>query len=201
MLPVLALLGIALVGIAAVAGSRLVGPVAPSGGQSATAREEGQSSADPWVLQPGAADRIKAAGLPVLPNEGTGEHFHAHLDVYVDGKAVTVPAWIGFTDGSPGQPGGASPVHTHDASGIIHIEAETPGDRYTLAQILREWGVLTENGAIGAYAAEEWSVFVNGARQENGPDLAALHPQEEIVLVHGLTPTPVPAAYAFPADI
>ncbi|MDQ0213479.1 hypothetical protein [Arthrobacter bambusae] len=156
---------------------------------------------NPWALQPGAADRIRDTGLPLLANEGTGEHFHAHLDVYADGKAVSVPAGIGFADLTQGQTGGRSPVHTHDTSGIIHVEAQTPGEHFTLAQFLREWGVLTGNGTLGGHPAGDWSVFVNGTRSEDKPDTVLLHPKEEIALVQGISPVPVPATYAFPANL
>ncbi|BAS16655.1 conserved hypothetical protein [Arthrobacter sp. Hiyo8] len=142
------------------------------------------------ALQPDAADRIRGVGLPILANEGTGEHFHAHLDMYVDGKAVSVPAGIGFADVNQGQSGGRSPVHTHDASGIIHVEADTPGERFTLAQFLREWGVLAGNATIGGHPAGEWSVFVNGTRSQGPPDTVVLHPKEEIALVQGTAPYP-----------
>lgn len=126
----------------------------------------------------GAPDRIRGTGLLVLADEGTGEHFHAHLDVYIDGKTVNVPAGIGFEDLTQGQTGGRSPVHTHDTSGIIHVEAETPGERFTLAQFLREWGVLAESGTIGGHPAGERSVFVNGTRSEGTPETVVLHPKE-----------------------
>ena len=90
----------------------------------------------------GGAERIKEAGLPVLNMEGAAEHFHAHLDVFVDGKPVAVPADIGFSFSSTGQPNGISALHTHDESGIVHFEAPVAGDTYTLGQLLTEWGVL-----------------------------------------------------------
>jgi hypothetical protein len=92
-----------------------------------------------WELDTkGGAERIKAAGLPVLSMEGSAEHFHAHLDVFVDGKPVVVPAYIGFSFAVTGQPNGISALHTHDESGIIHIEAPVAGDTYTLGQLLTE---------------------------------------------------------------
>ncbi|MGZ4662045.1 MAG: hypothetical protein ACXVYB_12275, partial [Arthrobacter sp.] len=160
-----------------------------------------QRPSDPWALQPGATDRILAAGLPILPDEGTGEHYHAHLDVYLDGKAVTVPAWIGFTDGAPGQLAGVSPAHTHDVTGIIHIEAEKPGESFTLAQVLREWGVLADSGSIGGHPAGEWAVYVNGVQQAGPAGQVVFRAWDEIVLVHGAAPSPLPSSYAFPPNL
>ena len=59
-----------------------------------------QKSAPPW--DSGAKklqQRLKAIGLQPLPVEGTVVHIHQHLDVYVDGKHVTVPALIGIGPG------------------------------------------------------------------------------------------------------
>lgn len=102
-------------------------PATPSAATAATAPATG------WELDPASgAQRIKAAGLDVLTAEGTAEHYHAHLDVLVDGKAVTVPAEIGFSFGADGRPNGISALHTHDTTGILHIEAPTAGQKYTL---------------------------------------------------------------------
>jgi len=79
-------------------------------------------------------------------------HIHPHLDVSVDGTPVTVPAQIGidpslWKDHSLDQystPGLAA-LHTHDASGTIHVES-TAYRNYTLGQFLSIWGGLDTNG-------------------------------------------------------
>src|SRR5712691_7626610 len=64
-------------------------------------------------------------------------HFHPHLSLMIDGKSVTVPSQIGidtslWKDHSLDQYGmqamsngmtGMAPLHTHDASGTIHVES------------------------------------------------------------------------------
>lgn len=177
------------------------GQTATTAGTDRSVAAAGPVQPNPWAIQEGAADRIRAAGLPVMTDEGTGEHFHDHLDVYVDGKSVTVPTGIGFTDPTQGETGGRSPVHTHDASGIIHIEAASPGERYTLGQVLRQWGVLADTGAIGGSPAAGWAIFVNGTRQQTDPYTVTLQPKQEIVLVRGTAPDPLPATYNFPANL
>ena len=37
-------------------------------------------------------DRAQAVGISSLPTEGTELHIHQHLDIFVNGKHVTVPA-------------------------------------------------------------------------------------------------------------
>lgn len=64
-----------------------------------------------------------------------GLHWHAELDLYVKGMKQDIPADIGI--GSVHQP-----VHTHDASGTIHLEF--PGlvrrQDTTLGQFFKNWG-------------------------------------------------------------
>lgn len=152
----------------------------------------------------GGGDRIKAAGLEVLHAEGAAEHFHAHLDVFVDGKPVAVPADIGFSFTATGQPNGISALHSHDESGIIHIEAPTPGATYTLGQFLTEWGVLdgTDPTPGTAHSTQDgWSVAVNGVRHDGKITDVVLKAHDEVVLYQGTAPVPLPATFTFPAGL
>jgi hypothetical protein len=81
-------------------------------------------------------------------------HFHPHLNLMIDGKPVTVPSQIGIVpslwkDHSLDQYGmqamsngmsGMAPLHTHDASGTIHVESNV-NRNYTLGEFLNIWGV------------------------------------------------------------
>jgi len=55
--------------------------------------------------------RLDAIGVPA--RAGLTRHVHQHLDVFVNGKRVVVPAEIGIGDRL------LSPLHTHDASGVM----------------------------------------------------------------------------------
>jgi hypothetical protein len=170
-------------------------PAPPPGGPSATT----------WGLDPaGAAGRIQGAGLQVLTAEGTAEHFHAHLDVVVHGKPVTVPEGIGVTLGPDGKPNGISSLHTHDTSGIIHIEAPAAGQRYTLGQLLQEWGMLGGTGCIGpdcSSEADKWTVYVNGKIKTWDVTGVALGAHDQIALVYGKEVAFIDPNYSFPAGL
>ncbi len=60
------------------------------------------------------------ASLPKYPQSQilsrTGIHVHSALSIIINGKKIEVPADIGIT------PTRHSPMHTHDASGTIHME-------------------------------------------------------------------------------
>jgi hypothetical protein len=58
-----------------------------------------------------------AANVPCGPSEVFERHAHAHLTIVVRGQLRPVPANIGITATQ------ICWVHTHDASGVIHIEA------------------------------------------------------------------------------
>ena len=86
-------------------------------------------------------------------------HNHVRLNVTVDGQAVVVPAHIGMTmvgqaedpllygDHSLDKYGmaGMSPLHTHDAIGLIHVESNTMRN-FTLGEFLDIWKGLDTNG-------------------------------------------------------
>ncbi|GAC1382403.1 MAG: hypothetical protein NVSMB43_23370 [Pseudarthrobacter sp.] len=203
-------LAIALTVSALIAGATACGapaqtaPSQPAASPATVPASAAPAGAGGWALDPaGGAARIKAAGLDILNAEGNAEHYHAHLDVFVDGKPITVPAEIGFSFSGGGQPNGISALHTHDTTGIIHIEAPTPGLTYTLGQVLREWGVLDGTDASGAPhgGTEGWTAYVNGAKQDGAVTDVVLKAHDEVVLSFGAAPSPLPRTYAFPAGL
>ena len=94
-----------------------------------------------------------------LPSNQMTLHKHVTLSVYVNGLPLTVPEHIGmvqvgkaedpllYADHSLDKYGmqGMSPLHTHDASGTIHVESNTVKD-YTLGELLDTWKGLEVNG-------------------------------------------------------
>jgi hypothetical protein len=86
-------------------------------------------------------------------------HIHPYLNVTIDGKHLTVPAQIGidpslWKDHSLDKNGmqamsdgmsGMAPLHTHDSSGVIHVESSIKRN-YTLGEFLNIWGGLDLNG-------------------------------------------------------
>src|SRR5947208_8019589 len=76
----------------------------------------GADALPPWPAPSDATAAARNAGLPMLSSEGMVEHIHVHLDVLADAQAVPVPANIGIDVAHRR----ISPLHTHDASGVIH---------------------------------------------------------------------------------
>src|SRR5215211_496693 len=120
-----------------------------------------QDSPPPWKPDyKGLGERISAMGLPGFSE--TISHTHSWLHIYDDGKTETVPANIGVDQAT----GTISPLHTHDASGIIHMEADRDFD-FTLGQVMAIWGVKFSDNQIGSLKAkgdEQLQVYLNGQR-------------------------------------
>ena len=153
----------------------------------------------PWPRNiAGLRARLDALGLPALAQEGTVLHIHQHLDLYVNGRRVTVPAGIGIDEVQ----GFISPLHTHDETGVIHVES--PDRRtFTLGQFFGVWGLRLTPRCLGGYCAtgsKSLRVFVNGKRYSGDPRALPLAAHEEILVAFGTRaqlPHPVPARFAF----
>jgi hypothetical protein len=158
------------------------------------------TSMPPWPLPGDPVAGAKAAGLDVQPMEGTAKHFHAHLDVLVNGQNVPVPANLGVAAAGNAM----AELHTHDATGMLHIEAPTPNKSYTLGQVFDEWNVMLSATALGGLktdATHTLTAYINGKPQAGEPAAIELTPHRQIALVYGPkdAKVKVPAAYAFPA--
>ena len=78
-------------------------------------------------------DRTVMDGVPTLT--GTyAFHIHVHLSIFINGQALTIPAHIGIDAN-----GIAQPAHTHDNSGVIHIESPVPRT-IVLQEFFNNWG-------------------------------------------------------------
>ncbi len=158
-----------------------------------------QVTAAPWIAEIAhLKERLASIGLPALPEEGTTLHIHQHLDIFVHGKPVAVSPGIGINE----QDRFIAPIHTHDASNVIHVESPTVQD-FTLGQFFDIWGVQFTANAIGGYtsdATNTLTVFVNGKEFAGDPRTLILAPHQEIVVTFGTKaeiPNPVPSSYTF----
>ena len=100
----------------------------------------GGSSPSGGAGVPASAELVRnteAANVPLLDAEGVATHTHTTLRVVVDGTNKQVPALIGIDPAS----GKIAALHTHDTSGLVHLESAKENDSYTLDQFLTVWGV------------------------------------------------------------
>jgi len=138
------------------------------------------------------ADRLPPLGLTTLPQEAVNTHYHSHLDIFVNGKKVRVPALIGINTGAQY----LTQLHTHDTRGVIHVESPKANDHFSLGQFLAEWGVFLNSRCIGAYCnGLKW--YVNGKLQAGNPQRYTLQSHDEIAIVVGKPPKTIPSRYQF----
>ena len=190
----------------ATAGPRTFAPTAPA---AATLVE--------WPAPPNPMELTVKAGLVPEKAESLAFHVHAHLDIFIDGEPVIVPAGIGidtkspdvkqFTeaDGSTSWGGiegcGApciSPLHTHAQFGIIHTESATPVPN-TLGQLFVEWDVALTETCVGERCAPETTIafVVNGQPYTGDPREIELSDRKEIAIVIGTPPAQIPSTADF----
>jgi hypothetical protein len=152
----------------------------------------------PWLPEiDNLLSRLNAINLPALYEEGNALHIHQHLDILLNSKPVTVPAGIGINPVARF----ISPLHTHDVSGVIHVESDVKRD-FTLGQFFDVWGVRFSKNCVGAYCAKGTNtlrVFVNGKLVSGDPRILVLREHQEIAVVYGpvATNVAVPSTYRF----
>jgi hypothetical protein len=170
------------------------------------------SAAVSWSAPKNPMALTRAAGLVPEVNEHLTYHVHSHLDVFVSGKHVRVPAGIGINITDPGvksgpMPDGStayggivrckrvciSPLHTHDDTGVLHTETTKPVPN-RLGQFFTEWNVRLTRTCVAGYC-KRVAFYVNGHRYRSDPRAILLADLTEIAIVIGAPPKKIPAAF------
>jgi hypothetical protein len=172
--------------------------------------------AAPWPAPANALELARKAGLTPETHEFVFLHVHSHLDVFVNGNPVTVPAAIGINIDDPAVKriplengtiayGGISPscaqpcispLHTHDTSGILHTEAKE--HRFNnLGELFTEWNVRLDPSCVGGYCkpAAPFTVYVDGDAFTGDPRQIELKDHREIAIVIGTPPGSIPSKF------
>jgi hypothetical protein len=186
------LAAIAVVGIVAIAIAAGGGGSSSSGDSPNSAQLTAGLNTGPGPWQPEythLADRFEASGLPQSASETY--HIHAMLRIYINGKQEPIPANIGI------DPQGQflAALHTHDTSGIIHMEADNFYP-FKLGQFMEMWGVKFTDTQIGAYynqGKNTVQVYVNGKKVAD-PVNYEMKRHDAIVIGYG-PPGSFPAKY------
>jgi len=166
-----------------------------------------------WPAPPDPMRLARAAGLVPERAEQLQYHVHSHLDVFANGKRVTVPAGIGINihdpavqtgklpDGSTAYGGintpcahpCISPLHTHGAYGVLHTETSKPQPN-RLGQFFVEWGVRLNRRCVGGYC-KGIRIYVDGKPFEGDPRQILLADRREIAIVIGTPPNKIPSKF------
>jgi hypothetical protein len=192
----------------------LMGTACSSSSKATPTTSPTTPSALVWPAPPDPMARARAAGLVPETAERLTFHVHSHLDVFVNGQKVTVPAGLGIDTTNPGVHefpniagatgyGGInppcataciSPLHTHDVTGILHTESSTVKNN-TLGQLFTEWGVKLDQNCVNTYCKPQTpiAIYVNGKAFSGNPTTIPLSNLKEIAIVIGSPPAQIPA--------
>jgi hypothetical protein len=157
---------------------------------STTASSQPPPAAGSWGLPADASAAARAAGLPMLGEEKLTVHYHA-----------PVPADIGRDEAR----GLFAPLHTHNDTGVVHIESATDVP-FTLGQLFTEWGQPLRSDQVGPVALGGGTVlrvYRNGGPVTGDPAALRLASHDEIVVWVGPAgqQPQVPASYDFPPGL
>jgi hypothetical protein len=139
--------------------------------------------------------RLAALDLPELSDTAGALHHHIELYIYVDGNPVVVPANIGLSNQA------ASPLHTHDDTGLVHVESADPNFQPVLGQFMDVWGPYFTSTCLGDQCNEgnkQLRVFLNGQQYVGDPTLMPLTDLTAVVITIGTEaqlPDPMPSSF------
>jgi hypothetical protein len=115
-------------------------------------------------------------------------HIHALLSVYQDGVRLALPESIGRGTGC------AYEMHTHDGSGVMHIETDV-FKVFTLGQFFALWGQPLSAASAAGLPGKPTYYLVDKekvTRYTADPSAITLDAHREVVIVTGTPPTQVP---------
>lgn len=132
-------------------------------------------------------------GVNCLVNENY--HIHSHLSIFMNGTRLAIPKNVGLQ-------GCAYELHTHDSSGIIHIETST-NHPFTLGQFFSVWGQPLSSTNVAGYTGLAVAVYVTDGtsltRYTGNPGDLELKAHRDITIVLGSAIAEIPA-YEWPGD-
>jgi hypothetical protein len=146
-----------------------------------------------WPDVAGTGSPISGVNCMVQP---VASHEHALVSIYRDGVRLAVPHSIGIV------PGCTYELHTHQRSGVVHIEPNNERP-LTLGQFFAVWGQpLSRTSVAGLAGPVRYYMIENEtlSRFDGNPAAIVLKSAQEIVIVTGTAPIVLPR-YRWPADL
>jgi hypothetical protein len=129
------------------------------------------------------------------------QHIHVHLTLIANGVQRAIPLAVGVL--------GAEEIsnfvvdgrcfywlHTHDATGIVHIEAPDSA-QYTLGKFFAIWGEQLSRSNVGGFQGDV-TVYIDSTKYEGDLSALAFKERQQITLIVGAVPDTIPV-YAIPS--
>lgn len=163
----------------------------------------------------GQAQGQTVANIECQTNEQVAVHYHAHLTLLYRGVPTTVPMGIGIPGGQQ-DPNSTTPyvstgncfywLHTHDDSGVIHVEApRSDASRvFTLGDFFQVWGQPISSNQIATLKVDpsnQLKMWVNGKPYTGNPAAIPLTAHGQIVMEIGAPFQQPPPSYTFPSGL
>jgi hypothetical protein len=112
-------------------------------------------------------------GIPCEPTMFNNYHVHVYVGLYVAGKQVAIPDQIGMYQPGPISNGYTNTatcfyyIHTHDASGMVHLEAPQNAavstSLFTLQNVFDIWGMTVGPNNFGPFTGKV-RIFIGQAK-------------------------------------
>jgi hypothetical protein len=146
-----------------------------------------------WPAWIGPPNRAVVSGVGCLVNEDY--HLHSLVTIYKDGVRMGLPDNVGRT-------GCAYELHTHDVTGVVHIETNVP-KKFTLGQFFALWNQpLGAAGTAGLPGPIRFYLVENGSLTPYAGDPAQVElvAHREVVIISGTAPRVLPK-YRWPLGL
>jgi hypothetical protein len=158
-------------------------------------------------LQSGTGPGRPVANISCDSAEQVAVHYHAHVEIIAHGTSAVIPAQTGILQ-VPAQ--AADPLsgscfywlHTHDTSGVVHIEApqSSANRQFTLGDFFKIWGQplsSTQVATIPVRGGDQLRMWVDGKPFTGDPNAIVLRSHTQVVLEIGPPFTDPPPTFTF----
>lgn len=128
---------------------------------------------------PTAQKTNREIALTCTTDMATQFHIHPHIAIIVNGQQQPIPAHIGINANC------MNPLHTHDASGAIHIESPQKRD-FTLADFFAVWAKTFTQDQILEYKTDATHVIretVND-KEVHAYENTVLHDDDQVMIYY-----------------
>ncbi len=138
----------------------------------------------------GGQGAVTADGINCEPNMSDNYHVHAHITFINNGEMLALPKYIGLPNGCYYE------THTHDETGVAHIEAPA-FKNFTLGNLFSVWGRPLSSTNVAGFTGVPITVYINDGGdlwQYNGdPAAIEMVSHRSITFQIGSTITEIPS--------
>ena len=113
--------------------------------------DSSDSNDEPMLILESTADDPDPIASDCLDHTGLARHDHSNLSIFINAVEIEIPADLGIRTNTCNQEGAyMHTVHTHDATGKLHIESNTMID-IPIGVLFDIWGVHFNETGIFDY--------------------------------------------------